>query len=163
MRVSQYLLTKIENLEQVIAFFSKSKWRRLVFLLQIDFWDWEMDEVIYSYDNFEKRKESWSIPPDSLEATLRKLRYICDFDTLKQLAGANELFAKMSAEDGQTDTVVPPAEQMERLLQKWNDLLMLVQDTILDRKRAKQVNLSGGHAVTNLRKYAKSPDVQADK
>ena len=56
-RTSQYLDGKAQNLRSALLFFtSKDKEERLItFLDQIDFWDWEMAELLYSYSNFEER------------------------------------------------------------------------------------------------------------
>ena len=55
-KVSQYLLVKVENLQQTITFFnadseSGSLGKRLLFLTQIDFWKWEVDELLFSFQH----------------------------------------------------------------------------------------------------------------
>lgn len=62
---SLYLLNKCENLKTALDFFSggnhqiPGKIRRTIFLLQIDFWDWELEELIFSCKNFSERSAAW--------------------------------------------------------------------------------------------------------
>ena len=62
---SLYLLNKCENLQKSLSFFSggnyqtPAKIRRTIFLLQIDFWDWELEELIFSFKNFSERSYAW--------------------------------------------------------------------------------------------------------
>ena len=57
-RPSNYLAAKADALSQVITFFKKHDGTAhllAVFLAQIDFWHWEMENLIFSFDTFEER------------------------------------------------------------------------------------------------------------
>lgn len=66
-RPSVYLEEKCEGLEKVLDFFldrqgklfKPADEKLLVFLHQLDFWDWEIDNLIFSFDNFEERSKAW--------------------------------------------------------------------------------------------------------
>lgn len=56
MSSSVYLVEKCESLENVLKFMKSNELR---FLAQIDFWDWEMENLMFSFSNFEERSEAW--------------------------------------------------------------------------------------------------------
>ena len=69
-RPSQYLVRKAEALEAALEFFHRSSMsdesgltsldeRYAIFLAQIDFWDWEVENLIYSFENFRARRAAW--------------------------------------------------------------------------------------------------------
>jgi hypothetical protein len=61
-RTSLYLTRKAEALVGVLRFFrdgSSPPHRRLQFLAQSDFWEWEMDNLIYSFTNLQERSKTW--------------------------------------------------------------------------------------------------------
>ena len=62
LRTSFYLTRKAEALLGVLRFFHDRHGplhRRLQFLAQSDFWEWEMDNLIYSFVNFQERSKTW--------------------------------------------------------------------------------------------------------
>src|SRR5437868_395161 len=63
MRTSLYLVRRAEALLGVIRFFSQATSRpmerELQFLAQSDYWDWEMENLIYSFANFAERSRTW--------------------------------------------------------------------------------------------------------
>jgi hypothetical protein len=62
LRTSLYLTRKAEALLGVLRFFHDRNaplHRRLQFLAQGDFWEWEMDNLIYSFSNFQERSKTW--------------------------------------------------------------------------------------------------------
>ncbi len=72
LRTSLYLTRKAEALLGVLRFFHDRNaplHRRLQFLAQSDFWEWEMDNLIYSFVNFQERSKTWR----SNDHAIRKL------------------------------------------------------------------------------------------
>ena len=65
-RTSLYLVRRAEALLGALKFFIDDRAnppaRRLVFLAQMDFWEWEMENLIYSFTNFAERSKSWRWP-----------------------------------------------------------------------------------------------------
>jgi hypothetical protein len=66
LRTSLYLTRKAEALLGALRFFHESGGgsdtalqRRLEFLAQSDFWEWEIDNLIYSFTNFQERSKTW--------------------------------------------------------------------------------------------------------
>ncbi len=67
-RPSVYLLNKCEAVDKVLDFFLATEGsycrtlaeKRAVFLAQIDFWDWEIENLIFSFDSFMERVKAWN-------------------------------------------------------------------------------------------------------
>ena len=65
-RNSLYLEKKAANLANALLFFIASSHhqrradRLITFLDQIEFWDWEMDELLFSYANFAERSAAFN-------------------------------------------------------------------------------------------------------
>jgi hypothetical protein len=71
-RASFNLTRKAEALLGVLRFFldtSSPANRRLQFLAQSDFWEWEIDNLIYSFTNLRERSKTWQ----SSDHAIRKL------------------------------------------------------------------------------------------
>jgi len=139
-RNSVYLERKAENLGQALGFFLGSNHKQsrtdrlLTFLDQIDFWDWEVEELIFSFKNFAERSEA--------------------FDTTHpgERAGSNGIMVKHSkAQVVQWDrrydaslertwghvlgstktTVVVPIEALEATLKTWHEILTTAEKSVL--------------------------------
>ena len=68
-RPSQYLIDKCKSLDTTISFFGHGAVleKRLTFLAQIEFWDWEMDEMIYAIESFQKRSQAWEAGKEAID------------------------------------------------------------------------------------------------
>ena len=64
-RSSLYLVLRAEALLGSLKFFiseTDSLRRRVQFLAQSDFWEWEIDNLIYSFTNLAERQRTWASP-----------------------------------------------------------------------------------------------------
>ena len=149
MRSSSYLYQKIENLSGTIKFFEQNAHARILFLSQIDFWSWEVDELIFSVSNFEERKKDWLTDPQVLLDKLVEEGYCID---LSDNVSSMLRYMKGSAEYRNYDT---PWADLEVLIDKWNDLLRLVELALFNPKKVKMIVESGGLA-KSIESYRKS-------
>lgn len=156
---SAYLAGKCECLAKVVDFFASTnggfcrsvKDKRTVFLSQIDFWDWEMDELIFSVSSFEERSKTWESCLD-MQTSLSKLNLPVD----------PAIVYKITSERGwntyQLDKnhVVPPIKALNEVIKKWNKLLKICEDTLfMDRKQLMSLDDMGCKFIHNLDKYRK--------
>lgn len=156
---SAYLVGKCECLATVVDFFASNnggyhrsvKDKRTVFLSQIDFWDWEMDELIYSVSSFSERSKAWE-SCSTLRESLSKLGIPVDPAVVYKIEsdrGWNTYFLGKN-------NVVPPTEALNAVIKKWNKLLKVCEDTLLmDRKQLANLEEMGCQFVQNLDKYRK--------
>lgn len=158
MRVSQYLENKCEALAKAISFFRgdvggtwkmPGKERRFVFLAQIDFWDWEMDELIYSIESFKQRSQAWEINTSGLGNMLIQQGIPIQEKELWE-AVRNRWWS------GKND-VVAPVDKVNAVIEAWNNLLALCEETIMKPKKLiKQHKEAYGVAcLENLDKFRK--------
>lgn len=127
-RPSVYLERKCECLKNVLDFFLSSdggfcrsvKDKRTVFLAQIDFWDWEMDELCYSIDSFLERSKAWESAQTTKEC-VAKLALPLKQSVLKELAWRRVT----------TNNVTPPINSLNQVIDKWNMLLTKCEETLL--------------------------------
>lgn len=151
-RPSQYLIDKCKSLEQAILFFASStagggytgaQERRLTFLAQIDFWDWEMDEMIYAVESFQTRSQAWEAGRDAMDQMLRKNGIVVKKDKLWSLCDRGwrkRWKIKVTA----------PIETANKTISKWNDLLDIC--TVLLQKDLQKY---GVNSINNLDKFKK--------
>src|SRR3982750_1452616 len=70
-RTSLYLVRRADALLGALRFFAATNGdasrRRLQFLAQSDFWEWEIDNLIYSFTNLAERRETWRSPKSTVE------------------------------------------------------------------------------------------------
>lgn len=145
---SAYLVGKCECLAKVVDFFLSNnggyhrsvKDKRTVFLAQIDFWDWEMDELCYSVDSFTERSKAWESCANMRES-LGRLGIPVDPSIVYKIEsdrGWNTYFIGKNQ-------VVPPTDALNLVIKKWNKLLKVCEDTLLmERKEILIYNTIGG-------------------
>lgn len=156
---SAYLVGKCECLAKVVDFFLSNnggycrsvKDKRTVFLSQIDFWDWEMDELVFSVESFADRSAAWESCA-TMRASLSKLGIPVD----------PAIVYKIESDRGWNvyaigkNQVVPPTEALNKVIEKWNKLLKVCEDTLLlERKEIASLEEMGCQFVKNLDKYRK--------
>jgi len=150
-RPSVYLQEKCSTISAALDFFCQGSAhfsineKKLTFLAQIDFWEWELETVIYSFDNFKERSAAW----DSI-TTIR--------DRLSKLGiiVRENVFSKAEDKRGwnwfKRSTVVEPWDDLNRLIDKWNTLLENCEKKLLDNS----INPEWGiEALPDLSKYKK--------
>jgi hypothetical protein len=148
-RNSVYLEKKVENLHTTLEYFNKGNERRIIFLSQIDFWDWEIAELIYSLTNFDERQVSWR------SSGLSKILYNSNFMLKFPIV---ESFIREMRWESRDDshTVKAPKLEMNSLIERWNALLDRCEKELFLHK-AENMKEAGGlvNAITNLDKYRK--------
>lgn len=154
MKSSVYLTEKCETLSKVLLFFLEGGYNKTVseklavFLLQIDFWDWEMDNLVYSFTNFEDRSKAWEhfkgIPESlkNLGFLVNDNRFMCYAFDIRQIQERNEVSA--------------PFNELNKVIGKWNDVLSVCEDKLLiSKEKAKSYVTLGAQIMPNLDKYRK--------
>lgn len=130
---SAYLTGKCECLERVIDFFlSKNggfcrtvKDKRTVFLSQISFWDWEMDELIYTVTSFGERAKSWESVGSMRESLVQT-----------GILVPQSLLDKIESDRGwhyrqlEGNVVTPPTDSLKIVIDKWNQLIAICEDLL---------------------------------
>lgn len=163
-RPSVYLVSKAEALKTTLEFFHKkheSSEKLIVFLTQIDFWDWEMDNLIYSFEDFEKRSQSWRAAKD-LPDLLSQNKIDVRADALDKVIWKQDCANWREACDlrygrrsGQVH-VVAPMETLNAVISRWNDLLDICEKKIIS-SHAKKAAQYGADLLPNLNKFRKKP------
>jgi hypothetical protein len=148
-RNSVYLEKKVENLHTTLEYFNKGNERRIIFLSQIDFWDWEIAELIYSLTNFDERQISWQ------SAGLSKILYNSNF--MLKFPIVESFIREMRWESKDySHAVKAPKLEMNSLIERWNALLDRCEKELFLHK-AENMKEAGGlvNAIPNLDKYRK--------
>src|SRR5687768_10422755 len=86
-RTSLYLVLRAEALTGALKFFlapMSDKRRRLQFLAQSDYWEWEIDNLIFSFTNLAERQKTWTDSRTQLDK-LYKLGVPVDVKMLKEV------------------------------------------------------------------------------
>lgn len=148
-KASVYLIEKAESLKKVIDFFSKGNGstglheRYMIFLAQMDFWEWEVENLIYSYQNFKERSRVWTNSEKMLEGL-----YNAGF-AIKASA-----YAKWC---NHTNDVEAPVELLEEVIGQWNVLVeKAVKAVAMNEDEAKK----NGIKVADPKKYMKKLEKQ---
>lgn len=121
-RPSEYLVQKCNNLLTALNFFFKgneyftAKSKRIIFLSQIDYWDWELEELIFSFKNFRERGKAWSPNADVYGMLVAK-----GFDV--KVPEVNELVYSQARLDA--NQVYAPVDNLNEVIEKFNELLIL--------------------------------------
>ena len=156
---SAYLVGKCDCLSKVVDFFVSNnggycrtvKDKRTVFLSQIDFWDWEMDELIYSVESFSERSKAWESCLNMRES-LSKLGIPVNQAIVYKI----ESDRGWNAHAVGKNQVVPPIEALNVVIKKWNKLLKLCEDTLfMERKEIISLGEMGCKFIQSLDKYRK--------
>lgn len=122
MKNSAYLVDKCKNLDKVISYFCKGgsftkpgTEIKLSFLAQIDFWDWEIEELSFSIRSFEKRSKAWGNSVDFINE-LNKQGFVVKNDAIRTGTWRRD-------DDLLREEVVAPVKEFNELLEKWNKLI----------------------------------------
>ena len=148
-RPSKYLLDKVVNFSNTLQFFLSNEngtkhslnEKRIVFLAQIDFWEWEMETLIYSFSNFRDRAKAWAGCPVEM---LRKNGILTKTKAIENLRWDRRWHG--------TETVAPIAE-LNECIDKWNRLLETCEQTVM--VNASEIETFNAGFIKNLDKYRK--------
>ncbi|MCW1924566.1 hypothetical protein OKA05_18520 [Luteolibacter arcticus] len=143
-RPSRFLKSRIENFAEALAFFTPMPQRQVAFLLQIDFWDWEMDEILYAVSNFGDREQAWRLSGRTADDLLGSQGILLRAKTRKSYGAAV-----------QVTKVVAPLVDLRNLVDQWNDLVARCE-ALLDRGEIEKTLIVGGKVLQDLSKYRKT-------
>ena len=155
MRASVYLTDKAKALSRAIEFFTatakgNAKERRLIFLAQIDFWDWEMDNLIYSFETFAERAKAWS-SMSSVEMSLQHLGIKVGEAVLRDAKFQGICQRNWYRPN---NPVTAPLPMINDVIDQWNALLTACEKYIPE-KVERYIELFGANLLPNLSKYKK--------
>jgi len=151
MKTSKYLEERIESFRKIIDFFKNgSNEQKIIFLAQIDFWDWEMENLIFSISNFRDRAKAWRGTDilKMLEDNRIKLKD-SDFNRLRIDRRWQEFYGR---EYGEPASISAPIADMNDVVNEWNKFLEIVNKKIISEKEIKLYNLK----VDDITKYKKN-------
>ena len=154
-RTSVFLESRVTQLRQVVEFFSAKSGaagtrRLLVFLTQIEFWNWEFDCLRYAAEGFAGRAVGWRTPPSGVEEGLIELGFRVKRHALD--AVKDELRTQPSS----VASVSVPRKQYDALVVEWNGLLTRAQD-LFDEGRITHDVGTGASIKADLAGYRKRP------
>lgn len=183
-RPSQYLVDKVITLNKVLEFFAKESGdymrsineRLAIFLAQMDFWDWEIENLIFSFDTFAERSKVWE-SSGHVSSFLEKQGILVKESILCQMAEHNwlrdqetvrprKVFQKtkrgknrkgtgvIEYEPVEKSQTVAPVEALNQLIRKWNSLVDTCEKRLL-RSDAQYFAELGAKVLKNLDKYKK--------
>lgn len=153
-RSSQYLVEKCLALRQALEFFSKSGGRAghgvedrlMVFLAQIDFWEWEVDNLVYSFTTFCERQDAWEDPTKAI----RLKGFACRPRCVAKASWAN--YARRYS--GRVTEVTAPLDALNDCLKQWDSILTECKERVLSEQRIEQYRNIGASLVS-IEKYRK--------
>jgi len=159
-RPSLYLYNKCISLEKVLDFFisggiqKTSNEKRLAFLAQIDFWDWELDNLIDAIEGYEERSKAWRTP-EQLHAEIQRKGFCVKHNKIEDVK-----YTRRSRNNwGVPDRVVEPRQDLKRVVDKWHTLLDACERRLLIKaERAESYAALNASVQSDLSKYRKSYD-----
>ncbi len=160
-RPSVYLQEKCDALDQVLDFFvsrnpsfAQTRDEKLVvFLSQIDVWDWEIDNLIYSFDTFADRATAWVHANGWGLANALKARGV-----LVRASAVKDVRAKRQARAGVRRSVVAPVRRLNEVIARWNLLLTTCEERVLVPAEERQTAVRlGAQVLADLSRYRKKP------
>jgi hypothetical protein len=160
-RPSIYLQERCDDFARVLEFFTAphrggapgATEMMVVFLSQLAFWEWELDNLIYAFTTFEERAQAWEHESGFGIANVLRTKGIW-----VQSGAVKNLKIKRQARSGKRRDVFAPVESLNKVITQWNDVLTLCEERVLispeERDVAKQ---SGAHILNDLSKFRKAP------
>jgi hypothetical protein len=139
-RNSVYLEQKAQTLQQALRFFTDSgvgqsrEERLLAFLDQIDFWDWEVESLRFSFQNFAQRAQAFAtaVPGDraATHGILVKVTKAQDVGRERRYdAAMTKRWGRWSGTE--KVSVVSPEEALAATLTTWHELLTAAEKTVM--------------------------------
>ena len=152
-RPSVYLMEKARALDNAISFFSshiKDEERMLVFMSQLSFWEWEIDNLIESFDTFDDRSKCWESIKE-IESSLNKMGISIRPKKLQNVKVERRW--KRWYLNKQRD-VVAPVDILTGIIQRWNKILEVCEEKYLSKFSQDAVDM-GANLLANLSKFKK--------
>ncbi len=153
---SVYLVEKCETFSNVLGYFlaAKGSYKKpineklLVFLAQIDWWDWEIENLIFSFDNFVERSKLWKTMGDLPEKVFK------DFGVMvNPKVGDKIIYDRAYRVEPE---IVAPWEDLNVVIDKWNRLVAYCEERLLADEKVRKSAVDLGAGVRDLSKYKKS-------
>jgi hypothetical protein len=157
-RTSLYLVRRADALLGAVHFFLKEQGnpmaRRLVFLAQIDFWEWEMENLIYSFTNFAERSRSWQ-SPEHVRDKLWQIGVVADAKVSGRVRWRRGMWRVH--EEGRR---VAPVDLLAETVRAWNQLIDLCETHFVRKFRDKieRFNIQARTDLQHLKK--KMPELE---
>lgn len=151
-RTSLYLVRRAEAMRDALLFFAEAKsdpTRRLQFLAQSDFWEWELDNLVYSFTNLRERSATWQSEA-AASAKLLQLGLKVDGKRLARVRwNAEGRWSRKVRHDR-----VAPVELLREVIDAWNELIGTVEAEFVEPMRASadRWNIQTRRDLASLRK-----------
>lgn len=155
-----YLQERAEDFARVLDFFTAPhrgqapgyKEMFVVFLSQLGFWEWELDNLIYAFTTFQERATAWEHENGFGIANALRTKGIW-----VQTAAVKNLKVKRQARSSHKRGVFAPVTSLNKVISQWNDLLRLCEERVLIPPDEREVAMqSGAHLMPDLSKYQKA-------
>jgi hypothetical protein len=165
-RASVYLIERAASLTQALNFFAKGQKnisgdeKKLIFLAQIDFWDFEVESIIYCFQTFAERQKAWN-SIGSIEQRLSANKLLIRPHFIKSVGDSRH---RWKWRFQRRPNVVAPIEALMNLVQAWNELLERSEYLLASEKMAKSATLCGVKTLANLQGFKKviTPDLERE-
>lgn len=160
MRSSVYLAERTEALYQALTFFEKTKSNlsnmelHLVFLSQIDFWEFELDSLVFLFENFAERSKCWN-SVGAIDDKIRKHDLILNKTFLGKVS--NKRYWRRSFR--RKGEVFNPTELLNKVINKWNELIDICRYLLVNDKIEKSA-LEAGAKCKSITSYKKVLDTK---
>jgi hypothetical protein len=162
-RTSLYLVLRADAVLGALRFFiagSRDRTRRqLQFLAQSDFWEWEIDNLIYSFTNLAERSETWRSPRATVEK-LGALGIVVNAKLLRHATWRSNFHGRRDVpwsgrwKVEQTGQRVAPVALLREVVDQWNQVIDAVEAQFIVpmQKDAKRWNIQTRRNLSSLRK-----------
>jgi hypothetical protein len=148
-RTSLYLVLRAEALLGALRFFNDSERndRAFHFLAQIDYWEWEVDNLIYSFTNLVDRSRTWESPT----AAMRKLESLGIAVSTKVI---HRVRWQSRWKRQQEHRRVAPVSLLRVTIDLWNALIDTAEVRFIEpmRENAERFNMQVARDLRRLRK-----------
>lgn len=160
-RPSIYLQERAEGLGRVLEFFLAPqrgqspgpKEMLVVFLAQLGFWEWELDNLVYAFQTFAERAEAWEHENGFGIANALKTRGLW-----VQTAAVKDFKARRQARASRKHAVFAPIQSLNQVNAQWNELLELCEQRVLIAGEERALALvSGVQMLPDLAPFRKAP------
>jgi len=137
-KASQFLKSRAEILKTALEFFLYSghnlplNEKLLIFLSQLDFWDFEIESLIYVFEDFKKRSLSWQGGTVNLENKIRSQGIVVKNNAVDSIKESRRNRTSYS----NSDTVIADFTDLNETIKIWNSIIKSCEKLILPEKLA---------------------------
>jgi hypothetical protein len=165
-RPSVYLEEKCDTLGHVLSFFCAEQTgfaqtraeKLVVFLTQIDFWEWELDNLIYSFATFAERSKAWEHQNGYGMVNALRARGIP-----VRVGAVKDLKERRQSRSDKVRRVVSPTTRLNEVITQWNQVLELCEEKVLVPAEERQRDIElGAQFLPDLSRYRKALQQEAE-